>query len=329
MSDIGAILREAREEQGLTITEVEARTRIRARFLTALENNDFEALDGAVYTRGFLRNYAIFLGLDPEPLLAELGAAQQVIPSSRASRSREPHYLSAPLQTNPLPLGRILFTLSVLLIIGVGAYWLWWAPGRLDSLLSSFDAGPQVAATPAEQESGDTGDITGTDDGATEPLVAGLEPEETPVAQQIALATPVPTATLPPRTPTPDPEPVVGEAPEPEPEPEAAPAVEPDPESAPEPDGIVVGAQVFERTWVRVLIDAQPQPIIERVLEAGESFTWEGAQAVNVRIGNAGGISFVVNGQDLGVLGGPGDVIERQWQRDPDGGGFVQVEPQS
>jgi hypothetical protein len=35
-----------------------------------------------------------------------------------------------------------------------------------------------------------------------------------------------------------------------------------------------------------------------------------------------------LNGEDLGVLGQPGEVLERQWQRDPDGDGFLQVEPQ-
>jgi cytoskeleton protein RodZ len=327
MTDIGAKLRETREEQALTIADVEARTRIRSRFLAALENNEFDALGGDVYARGFLRNYAIFLGLDPEPMLADLGAMEPMM-LPRVSTSREPHYLSKPLQTNPLPLGRILFTLSVLLVVGVGAYWLWWAPTRLDGLLSIFAPGPQVVATPVEEAEGAAAGSFDVSAAAT-PFVAGLEPEGTPVAQGIAMATPVPTATLPPRTPTPQPEPAVVEPPEVELEPEAAPEVEPEPERAPEQDGIVVGAQVFDRTWVRVLIDAQPQPIIERVLEAGESFTWEGEQTINVRIGNAGGISFVVNGQDLGVLGEPGEVIERQWQQDPDGGGFVQVDPQS
>ncbi|MCA9994966.1 MAG: helix-turn-helix domain-containing protein, partial [Anaerolineales bacterium] len=70
MDELGQILREARENKGLTLEEVQAETRIHARFLTALEKGDYAVLPTPVHVRGFLRNYARFLGLDPQPLLA-------------------------------------------------------------------------------------------------------------------------------------------------------------------------------------------------------------------------------------------------------------------
>lgn len=59
----------ARERKGVDLTRAERDTKIRVRYLTALERGDYRELPGAVYTKGFLRNYAIYLGLDPEDVL--------------------------------------------------------------------------------------------------------------------------------------------------------------------------------------------------------------------------------------------------------------------
>src|SRR5436190_23784103 len=63
MFEIGSSLREARNRQGLELAEVEA-TRIRGRYLEALEQERFELLPAGPYPRSFLREYADFLGLD-------------------------------------------------------------------------------------------------------------------------------------------------------------------------------------------------------------------------------------------------------------------------
>jgi len=67
---VGRTLREARAQRGVTLAEVEARIRIRARFLRAIEEEDWSVLPGEAYTRGFIRTYAGYLGLDGG-LLAE------------------------------------------------------------------------------------------------------------------------------------------------------------------------------------------------------------------------------------------------------------------
>jgi cytoskeleton protein RodZ len=69
MDEFGHILREARENKGLTLAEVQEKTRINSRFLAALEEGDYSRLPTPVHVRGFLRNYARFLGLDPLPLV--------------------------------------------------------------------------------------------------------------------------------------------------------------------------------------------------------------------------------------------------------------------
>jgi cytoskeleton protein RodZ len=64
--EIGSSLREARTRQGLQFDEIEARTMIRAKYLRALEDEQFDVLPAHTYVKGFLRTYADTLGLDGE-----------------------------------------------------------------------------------------------------------------------------------------------------------------------------------------------------------------------------------------------------------------------
>lgn len=71
---VGLWLRHARESRNLTLEDVEAQLRIRKRYLKALEQADYAALPGDLQIRGFLRNYARFLGLSPEEAIARYEA---------------------------------------------------------------------------------------------------------------------------------------------------------------------------------------------------------------------------------------------------------------
>jgi hypothetical protein len=64
MFEIGNSLREARVRQGLDYSQVELATKIRAKYIRALEEESFEVLPTGTYIKGFLRSYAEFLGLD-------------------------------------------------------------------------------------------------------------------------------------------------------------------------------------------------------------------------------------------------------------------------
>jgi cytoskeleton protein RodZ len=71
MPDIGATLREARMRQRIDISDIEAQTKIRAKYLRALENEEFDLLPGPTFVKSFLRTYAEALGLEPRALLEE------------------------------------------------------------------------------------------------------------------------------------------------------------------------------------------------------------------------------------------------------------------
>lgn len=96
MFEIGNSLREARLRQGLEIPRIEAETKIRGKYLRALEEEQFEVLPGDTYVKGFLRTYADYLGLDGQLYLdeynsrfaaaEELSFAQSTAPKRRRRR---------------------------------------------------------------------------------------------------------------------------------------------------------------------------------------------------------------------------------------------------
>jgi cytoskeleton protein RodZ len=93
--EIGSRLREARERRGLQFADVERDTRIRARWLNALEEERFDVLPERVYAIGFLRTYARYLELDDRPFVDELssrlppeGGLEVLLPPRPARRRR-------------------------------------------------------------------------------------------------------------------------------------------------------------------------------------------------------------------------------------------------
>jgi cytoskeleton protein RodZ len=71
MPEIGATLREARMRERIDVSEIEAQTKIRAKYLRALENEEWDLLPGPTFVKSFLRTYATALGLDGKALVEE------------------------------------------------------------------------------------------------------------------------------------------------------------------------------------------------------------------------------------------------------------------
>lgn len=86
-ASIGATLRDARRRYGLEVREVEERTKIRARYIRALENEDWETLPAPAYVRGFLRTYGQLLGLDGDMLADEYRRTYGDAPANNPSGS--------------------------------------------------------------------------------------------------------------------------------------------------------------------------------------------------------------------------------------------------
>jgi cytoskeletal protein RodZ len=111
----------ARERKGVDLYRAERDTKIRARYLAALERGDYRELPGAVYTKGFLRNYALYLGLEPEEILSQwrrergdMGPPEPVI--------AVPRPLTTPRRGLTFSVGVIVAALLTVVVILVGAY---------------------------------------------------------------------------------------------------------------------------------------------------------------------------------------------------------------
>jgi hypothetical protein len=74
LSELGDVLRGAREKKNLSLTEVAWQTRIKESYLEALESGDYASLPGPAYITGFLRNYARHVGLHPDDIVQEYHA---------------------------------------------------------------------------------------------------------------------------------------------------------------------------------------------------------------------------------------------------------------
>ncbi len=97
MDELGHILREARETKGFSLEDVQEEIRINAKYLKSLEDGDYSALPTPVHVRGFLRNYARFLGLDPKPLLDRYESNLGRQPAKRAPAASSSDLTSPPL----------------------------------------------------------------------------------------------------------------------------------------------------------------------------------------------------------------------------------------
>src|SRR5579864_6922114 len=95
MPDIGSTLREARMRDRIDISEVEAQTKIRAKYLRAIENEEWDLLPGPVYAKSFLRTYGDYLGIDSRMLIDEYKRRYEgptdhdARPIARTTRERE------------------------------------------------------------------------------------------------------------------------------------------------------------------------------------------------------------------------------------------------
>jgi cytoskeleton protein RodZ len=149
MDEIGARLRDARMRLNIDINEVEMRTKIRAKYLRAMENEEWDLLPGEVYIRSFLRTYADFLGLDSRELLDEFRRRYEspsdhepppIVPPSRERRERS----QQPRRGVPAwaVVGVVLVVVVVVLyLVGTGGN------SSSDHLVTPHDTATHVART--------------------------------------------------------------------------------------------------------------------------------------------------------------------------------------
>lgn len=279
MPVLGRQLRETREAHGLAVEDISNRLRLSTRQVKALEEDDFTVLPEPMITRGFIRNYARLLELDPEPLLE---AYRALVPSE------PPRAISIPSANIPISNnGRrpwMMFVIGGFLIAVVLAVWLY-----ADGVVTT--PGQQAGTAPVAE--------------APEPVIANEPAEPMPVpalplAERIgeeAAAVDGSTTTSGPDAATASNatgsvEGVAGQA---------APTDNATTASAAVPAAAKLEFSFTDKSWVSVT-DGNNQEILNITKPAGSQEVVEGKPPLKVVIGNVGGSTLTYNGKpvDLG-----------------------------
>jgi hypothetical protein len=123
---LGEVLQLARERKGVDLFRAERDTKIRLKYLSALEASDFDELPAPVYTKGFLRNYAIYLGLDPEEVLQRWRDEMIQVRGRKAAErpvvTPPPRPIAAPKGGIKISAGWLMAGLVLLAVAGFVAY---------------------------------------------------------------------------------------------------------------------------------------------------------------------------------------------------------------
>jgi cytoskeletal protein RodZ len=148
MFEIGSSLREARLRQGLDFPELEQATKIRAKYLRALEDEQFDLLPAQTYVKGFLRGYAEYLGLDSQLYVDEFNSRYVVDGEEAAPRPRR----SPPPRTTPRVQSRVVMLTLLGITLVTGLVIVAWTRGNAHKQtipgLGTTSSTPPVVNTP-------------------------------------------------------------------------------------------------------------------------------------------------------------------------------------
>jgi cytoskeleton protein RodZ len=318
--DFGAHLRQAREAHGTTLKEIAAATKISVHALEALERNDISRLPGGIFTRAFVRGYAREVGLDPERTLAAFLARfpDESVPGGDEGRpdAGARHQPGDRPARGPLNVAGLLVSVGLLVVFFV-------VFGRLFSRPSPSSSGAKSAA----REVSGASRKPGTDKSAT--LPAAGQP-----AAGAAIGQPAPPPAMPQTSPAAAPaQPPAAGASAPQAAPASSVVATPTPAR---PDGTggtpgestvlsgTAGAAVTELgeaanarlrmeisatgpCWISATLDGGRT--LARLMAPGERAILRAADAIVIRVGDAGSFRYTLNGEPGRPLGGPGQAV--------------------
>ncbi len=290
MDELGHILREARENKGHTLGEVQEKIRINTRFLEALEAGRYSDLPTPVHVRGFLRNYARFLGLDPEPLLERYKLSENYLPSPVADETRTDISQLSPLperQDQPFfdpvnvevsqkrrgPEAGIQLLIIAAAIIALGLI----LNRFLPLILNNEDGSEALTESITDVLQNITGNEESTDVDIQATVNATLTVSEiitsTNRTSQNIDTPPTPSPTRPPLPAT--------------------------------LEEINLKIEITERTFMEVTIDGDT--IFSGLARDGDAFEWLAEEEAKISTGNAIAIFLTINDTPLGRMGGRGE----------------------
>ena len=265
----GALLAQARADLRLTHAEVAAKLHLASRQIQALEEDDYRSLPGPTYVRGYLKSYALLLGLTPDPILnahARLTAAPAAPDFKTISPQKE-------ITSRHHQVRFVTYALAFL-ILGLAVAW--WQ-GR--------DTRPPnpLLVTPEEQSAVNTSDTAPVTE---RPFETGKPTEESALGVEPAPVTGKPEP-LPPTVQTPQPVPAV---------------IMPPPIITGPRAKLVLRTE--EDSWADIR-DARQVKLLYENVTAGRTVTLEGVAPLSVYLGNAAGVRLDYNSRTVDVAAHP------------------------
>lgn len=265
----GAQLALARSDLRLTHEEVAAKLHLATRQIQALEQDDYSSLPGPTYVRGYLKSYALLLGLTPGPIL-DAHARLTATPSVTSDFKN-----IAPQREITSRHHQVRFVTYIVALLVIGLAVAWWQADNARPPNPLLTVPEQPAPSDAEAPPAtDTGTAKTTDESP------GAEPD----------ALPVPTTEKPASTPPPTP---------------PAPASLP-PIVTPAPKPILTGPRVQlvlqteQDSWADIR-DARQVRLLYETVAAGRTVTLEAVAPVSVYLGNAAGVRLDFNGKPVDI----------------------------
>ncbi|MDL2280288.1 DUF4115 domain-containing protein [Selenomonadales bacterium OttesenSCG-928-I06] len=130
---MGELLREVREAKGITLKDVENDISIRVLYLQSIEDGNYDVIPGEVYLKGFIRNYSVYLGLDPAEIMEIYKQSKPIGSKEEANFKLENNSKESSFQRKKLAkaqqrrrisnIGIVVIILVVALLVGGFMYW--------------------------------------------------------------------------------------------------------------------------------------------------------------------------------------------------------------
>ncbi len=229
METVGQILRTEREKKNLTIKDAEKGTSIRFLYLNAIEEGNYSVLPGEVYLKGFIKNYADFLGLDGQKMV-------NIYRQEKETEIDTQEPIQTEVITTPKPSNyqfpqksKVALAVVVCSFLVVGSWY----------LFSSSNSNPAA------------------------PLQTPTQVQPTQIPQQQV-------------------------------------------QTLQQAKPIVIHAKYSEPSWT--LITADGKQVYEGTPKAGDTLTWDAQKNITIKLGNAGSVELIYNGQPVNKIGGKGEV---------------------
>ncbi|MGH9629359.1 MAG: helix-turn-helix domain-containing protein, partial [Bryobacteraceae bacterium] len=275
MPSVGQLLRDEREKQNRSLEELAGATRIKSRYLQAIESDNIPALPGEFFYRSFVRQYAGALGIDPASLDEEVNRLvplQDIDPLPALSTAYNVARIEGRIRT--FPSNRAGWSVALLFAVLVGCSGLY---GLWQRYAADSDLPPEAAALIASQKAASQKAASQQAASKKSPQAAEERPE-------------IPAADL--------------ETPPPAPPPTEIASVRP-----PLPlrtERVLVDLAATKSTWVSLSSDGKV--VFSGTLSPGDTRSLEGSESAKLLTGNADGLDVRWNGKAIGRIGRRGQV---------------------